>query len=89
MRTIRFAEYPMNRWPMAKPNGVRHACCMYHFAAHANENLSAQQAGNSPAMVHSHHKELATKGEAKQKLAAKPPKSGKSVISLPARKGTQ
>lgn len=47
-----------------KPNGLRHAFCTYHFAAHGNENLTAQQAGNSPAMVHQHYKGLATKKEA-------------------------
>jgi hypothetical protein len=45
-------------------NGLRHAFCTYHFAKHANENLTAQQAGNSPAMIHQHYKGLATKAEA-------------------------
>jgi integrase len=47
-----------------KANGLRHAFCTYHFALHANENLTAQQAGNSPAMIHTHYKGLATKKEA-------------------------
>lgn len=47
-----------------KPNGLRHAYCTYHFALHGNENLTAQQAGNSPSMIHRHYKGLATKGEA-------------------------
>jgi hypothetical protein len=72
-----------------KPNGLRHAFCTYHFAWHANESLTAHQAGNSPAMVHSHYKGLATKEEAKKWFAVKPPKSGKNVITLPARKGAQ
>jgi integrase len=41
-----------------KTNGLRHAFCTYHFAAHANENQTAQQAGNSPAMIHAHYKGL-------------------------------
>jgi integrase len=45
-------------------NGLRHAFCTYHFALHANENLTAQQAGNSPAMIHAHYKGLVTKAEA-------------------------
>jgi integrase len=69
-----------------KPNGLRHAFCTYHFAAHANENLTAQQAGNSPAMVHSHYKGLATKAEAQKWFAVKPAQSAKNVIPLPARK---
>jgi hypothetical protein len=48
------------------PNGLRHASCKYHFAAHANEKLTAQQAGNSSAMIHAHHKRLATKAEAEK-----------------------
>ncbi len=46
-----------------KNNGLRHAFCTYHFAAHANENQTAAQAGNSPAMIHQHYKGLATKAE--------------------------
>jgi integrase len=55
-----------------KPNGLRHAYCTYHFAAHGNENLTAQQAGNSPAMVHQHYKGLATKKEAEAWFAVAP-----------------
>ena len=47
-----------------KTNGLRHAFCTYHFAAHANENQTAQQAGNSPLMIHAHYKGLATKADA-------------------------
>jgi len=67
-----------------KTNGLRHAFCTYHFAAHANENLTAQQAGNSPAMIHSHYKGLATKAEAVKWFAVMPAKSAKNVIPLPA-----
>ena len=49
-----------------KPNGLRHAFCTYHFALHGNENATAMQAGNSPAMIHQHYKGLATKAEAEQ-----------------------
>jgi integrase len=49
-----------------KPNGLRHAFCTYHFALHANENKTAQQAGNSPAMIHAHYKGLVTKAEAEK-----------------------
>jgi integrase len=68
-----------------KPNGLRHAFCTYHFAAHANENLTAQQAGNSPAMVHAHYKGLATKAEAEKWFVVKPARSA-NLISLPVRK---
>ena len=55
-----------------KHNGLRHGFCTYHFAAHANENLTAAQAGNSPAMIHAHYKGLATKTEAEKWFAVKP-----------------
>jgi integrase len=55
-----------------KTNGLRHAFCTYHFAAHANENQTAQQAGNSPAMIHAHYKGLATKADAEKWFAVIP-----------------
>jgi integrase len=54
-------------------NGLRHAFCTYHFAAHQNENQTAQQAGNSPAMIHAHYKGLATKADAEKWFAIFPP----------------
>lgn len=74
-----------------KTNGLRHAFCSFHFAAHANENLTAQQAGNSPAMIHSHYKGLATKAEAEKWFNVLPPDAAKNVIPLaiPSRKPTQ
>jgi integrase len=67
-----------------KPNALRHSFCTYHFAANANENLTAQQAGNSPQMIHAHYKGLATKAEAKKWFALRPAKSAKNVILMPA-----
>jgi integrase len=58
----------------ARKNGLRHAFCTYHFALHANENLTAQQAGNSPAMIHAHYKGLATKAEAEKWFRVAPDK---------------
>jgi integrase len=66
-----------------KTNGLRHAFCTYHFALHGNENLTAQQAGNSPAMIHAHYKGLATKKEAIAWFAIKPAKTPANVIKLP------
>jgi integrase len=65
-----------------KANGLRHAFCTYHFAANANENQTAQQAGNSPAMIHAHYKGLATKAEAEKWFNVTPPKAAKNVIRL-------
>ena len=55
-----------------KHNGLRHSFCTYHFAKDANENLTAAQAGNSPAMIHSHYKGLATKADAEKWFNAMP-----------------
>ena len=56
----------------ARRNGLRHAFCTFHYALHANENLTSQQAGNSPAMIHQHYKGLATKEEAEKWFAVMP-----------------
>jgi integrase len=67
-----------------KKNGLRHSFCSHHFALHANENLTAQQAGNSPSMVHQSYKGLATKAEGEKWFNVLPPKSAENVIALPA-----
>jgi integrase len=70
----------------SRRNGVRHAFCTYHFALHSNENLTAAQAGNSPAMIHAHYKGLATKADAEKWFAVEPPKNVNNIIPLPAAK---
>jgi integrase len=72
-----------------KSNGLRHSFCSYHFVAHANENQTAQQAGNSPAMIHAHYKGLATKAEAEKWFAVEPSKPAGNVIPMPAVSGKQ
>jgi integrase len=69
----------------AKRNGLRHAFCSYHFALHANENLTAQQAGNSPTMIHAHYKGLATKAEAEKWFKVRPAKIAKRVSKITTR----
>ena len=64
-----------------KPNGLRHAFCTYHFAAHGNENLTAMQSGNSPQMLHANYKGLATKKEAEQWFAVAP-RQPENVVPL-------
>ena len=71
-----------------KHNGLRHGFCTYHFAAHANENLTAAQAGNSPAMIHAHYKGLATKADAEKWFNVQPQSPG-NAIPLPVRKQAQ
>jgi integrase len=67
-----------------KANGLRHSFCSFHFALHANENQTAQQAGNSPAMIHAHYKGLATKADAEKWFNVMPSGTAKKVISLAA-----
>jgi integrase len=67
----------------ARRNGLRHAFCTYHFALHSNENLTAAQAGNSPAMIHEHYKGLTTAAEARKWFGVKPLRAA-NVVQLPA-----
>jgi integrase len=62
-----------------KRNGLRHAFCTYHFALYNDENLTAAEAGNSPAMIHQHYKGLATRAEAEQWFAVAPAKADNVV----------
>jgi integrase len=66
-----------------KPNGLRHAFVTYHFAARANENLTAAQAGHSPAMIHAHYKGLATPAEAEKWFGLRP-EAPPNVTAFPA-----
>jgi hypothetical protein len=65
-----------------KSNALRHSFCTYHFARYSNENLTAAQAGNSPGMIHSHYKGLATKREARAWFAVKPAKAEGNVVEF-------
>ncbi len=65
-----------------KSNGLRHGFCTYHFAAHGNENLTAQQAGNSPGMLHQNYKGLATREEG-QAWFAWPPRKPRTLSPCP------
>jgi integrase len=72
------------RGPLKIPsrrNGMRHGFCTYHFALNSNENLTAAQAGNSPAMIHQHYKGLATKSEAEKWFAVQPGRAA-NIIPL-------
>jgi integrase len=80
----RFRELCEHAGVTRRDNGLRHAFVTFHFAQHSNEALTAAQAGNTPQMVHSHYKGLATSPEAKKWFAVKPPKSAQNVIPLPA-----
>src|SRR5208282_5127675 len=78
---IAFRELCEQAGVARKANGLRHAFCTYHFALHANENLTAQQAGNSPAMIHAHYKGLATKKEAEKWFGVRPSKGAANIVA--------
>jgi integrase len=61
-------------------NGLRHGFVSFHYALHANEDLTAQQAGHSPAMIHGNYKGLATKAEAGKWFNVKPTRPANVVI---------
>jgi hypothetical protein len=79
-----FVELRESQKIPARKNGLRHAFCTYHFALHDNENLTAAQAGNSPAVIHSAYKGLATKADAKKWFNVRPARTATNVISLSA-----
>jgi integrase len=68
----KFTELRDSQKIPARNNGLRHAFCSFHYALHADENKTAQQAGNSPAIIHSNYKGLATKDEAEKWFAVVP-----------------
>ena len=70
-----------------RKNGLRHGFCTFHYALHGNENLTAQQAGNSPAMIHQHYKGLATKTEAEAWFNIRPRHSAE-LAAMPVAKST-
>jgi integrase len=64
-------------------NGLRHAFVSAHYAMHGDEGRTAQQAGNSPAMVHKNYKGLMTKKDGEAWFAVAPAQAA-NVIPLPA-----
>jgi len=56
----------------SRKNGLRHGFVTYHFALNSDENHTAAQAGNSPAMIHAHYKGLATKADAEKWFDVRP-----------------
>ena len=70
----------------SRKNGLRHAYCTYHFAFHSNENYTAAQAGNSPAMIHAHYKGLAPKAEAEKWFGVMPKSPDSAIVEQNDRK---
>ncbi len=60
-------------------NALRHSFCSYHLAKHKNENLTAAEAGNTPAMIYRHYRALVTEKEATEYWLIQPPAEGNIV----------
>lgn len=58
------------------PNGARHSFCSYHYALHRNENSTAAEAGNSPAVIFSNYRVLLNADVAKRYWSILPKKVG-------------
>ncbi len=80
-----FTKASRDLWETAgvarKKNGLRHSFCSYAYVLHG-ENWTAQQAGNSPGMIHAHYKGLATKKEAQAWFAVKPARTANNIVQL-------
>jgi hypothetical protein len=59
----------IKEWPH---NAMRHSFGSYFFAKSKNENLTASEMGNSPAMVFQHYRALVKDAEATQYWALQP-----------------
>jgi hypothetical protein len=68
----RFARLRQQLGIASRKNGLRHGFVTYHLALHANEGLTAAQAGNTPAIIHAHYRGLATADEAQAWFAVAP-----------------
>ena len=56
-----------------KDNGLRHGFVTFHFAKYSQEGETSKQSGNSPKMLHTNYKGLATKAEAEKWFDIKKP----------------
>lgn len=66
-----------------KRNGLRHSFCSYRLAVTHDAAKTALEAGNSPAMIFKHYRQLVTDDEAKQWFAVAPA-SNANIVPMPA-----
>jgi hypothetical protein len=65
-----------------KHNGLRHSFVSYRIAVVQNENQIAMEAGNSPAMIHQHYRELVTVAQAKEWFSIVPASSSSKIVQF-------
>jgi integrase len=53
-------------------NGIRHSFGSYHYELHRNEQLTASEMGNSPAVIFRHYRDLVNPADAKRYFAITP-----------------
>jgi integrase len=53
-------------------NGLRHSFGSYHYELHRNEQLTASEMGNSPAVIFRHYRNLVSPADAKQYFSITP-----------------
>jgi len=68
----------------ARRNGLRHGFCTYHYALHADEGLTAKEAGNSPAMIHKCYKGMVTRADAEKWFNVQPHRAA-NIVPLTAK----
>jgi integrase len=66
-------------WPH---DAMRHSFASYHLAKHRNENLTAQEMGNSPQMIYSHYRELVRPADAEAFFGIMPGDVAAPVVSV-------
>lgn len=64
-------------------NGLRHSFCSYRLAVTHDPARVAMEAGNSPAMLFRHYRELVTEAQGKEWFAVRPARTQGAVIAFP------
>jgi len=64
-------------WPH---NALRHSFGSYHYAHHSNENQTAAEMGNSPAVIFRHYRALVKPEATKAFWLLRPASDGKTIL---------
>ena len=80
-RLLRTAARASVQW---KRNGLRHSFISYRTAALKDVPAVALEAGNSPAVIFSNYRALATEAEGQAWFAVRPPQPASNIVQIPA-----